>query len=57
MWLRTVRCLVILILSIFAPPLAAEAQPSAKLPGSGISGTRLGLSRTTSVRRSVISAT
>src|SRR5262245_6175899 len=38
MWLRTVRCLVMLILSILSPLLAAEAQPSAKLPRIGYLG-------------------
>jgi len=38
MWLRTAGCLVILILSILSLLLAAEAQPSAKLPRIGYLG-------------------
>jgi putative tryptophan/tyrosine transport system substrate-binding protein len=36
MWDSTFRCLVTLILSLLAVPLAAEAQPLAKMPRIGI---------------------
>jgi hypothetical protein len=36
MWCSTLGCLVTLILSLLAAPLAAEAQPAAKVPRVGV---------------------
>ena len=37
MWCSTLGCIVTLILSLLAAPLAVEAQPAAKCPGLGCS--------------------